>query len=120
MPPKFNASDPTTAAQIEKFKSIGLTDAKSFQTAQSAKQTAILSTFIDRADLRVKRDQGELEDKKLALVLSLCVASASSSKLEEEGRIYALEAILDERLKTNEQIAGALFSLLLGDLAVLV
>lgn len=106
MPPKFNADDPETVAQITAFKSIGLSDAKSLEVARSAKQAVILASLIDRADLRAKKSNGELDDKKTALILSLCVASASSSKLEEAGRLYALDAILNGRLKSNEQVSG--------------
>lgn len=106
MPPKFNAADPETVAQITAFKSIGLSDPKSLEVARSAKQAAILVSLIDRADLRAKHTGGELDDKKTALILSLCVASASSAKLDEAGQLYALDAILKERLKSNEQVSG--------------
>ncbi|KAF8314698.1 glutamine-tRNA ligase [Clavulina sp. PMI_390] len=108
MPPKFNASDPETAAQIATFKAIGLNDTKSIEAARAPKQASILLSFIDRGDLKAKRDSGELDDKKLGLVAALCVACASpNSKVEEEGRLYGLNAILDGRLKSNEQVSAA-------------
>lgn len=113
MPPKFNASDPETAAQISAFKTIGLSDAKALEVARAPKQAAILKSLIDQSDadagldLRAAHTRGELDEKKSALVLSLCVASASAAKLTEEGRKYALRAILDGRLKSNEQVSGA-------------
>lgn len=111
MPPKFNASDPETAAQISAFKSIGLSDAKALEVARASKQATILKSLIDHPDadldLRKAYANGELDDKKSALVLSLCVASASAAKLTEEGRKYALRAILDGRLKSNEQVSAA-------------
>lgn len=105
MPPKFNANDPETAAQIAKFKSIGLPDAKATEVARSSKQAVILSSLIDKAGLVDKKEKGELDDK-ISLILALCVAAASASKLEEEGTLYALGAILDGRLKSNEQVSG--------------
>jgi hypothetical protein len=38
--------------------------------------------------------------------LSLCVACAASAKLDDESKLYALDAILSGRLKSNEQISG--------------
>lgn len=106
MPPKFNANDPETAAQITTFKSIGLSDAKATEVARSPKQAVILSSLIDKVGLVQRKESGELDDKKTSLILALCVAAASASKLEEEGTVYALEAILDGRLKSNEQVSG--------------
>lgn len=106
MPPKFNADDPDTAAQIAAFRSIGLNDAKSLEVARSSKQATILASLIDRAQLREKREAGDLDEKKLALLLSLCVACAASAKLDEQSKLYALDAILRGRLKSNEQISG--------------
>ena len=110
MPSKFNADDPETAAQIAAFRSIGLNDAKSLEVARSSKQAAILASLIDRAQLREKRETGDLDEKKLALLLSLCVASA---KLDEQSKLYALDAILRGRLKSNEQTSGVVVSILL-------
>lgn len=111
MPPKFNAADPETAAQIVALKSIGLSDTKSFEVARSSKQATILASLIDRANLREKRESGELDEKKVALLLSLCVACAASAKLDDENKLYALDAILSGRLKSNEQISGIFFPL---------
>lgn len=109
MPPKFNASDPETAAQISAFKSIGLSEAKALEVARAPKQAAILSSLITQpdSDLRKAHANGELDEKKTALLLSLCVAAGNATNLNEEGRRYALGAILDGRLKSNEQVSGA-------------
>ena len=108
MPPKLNVDDPEAIARNTLFKSIGLSDAKSLEVARSSKQATVLSSLIDRANLRERKEAGELDEKKLALLLSLCVACATSAKLDERSKLYALEAILSGRLKSNEQISGAL------------
>lgn len=97
MPPK--ADNPQTAELIELFKSIGLTQAKAAEAAKSPKSAAVLKEIIETNKLSEK----QIEEKQAVLLASLAV---QGSKLGEREREYAVEAILDGRLKTTDQVSG--------------
>ena len=97
MPPK--ADNPETAELIELFKSIGLTQSKAAEAAKSPKSAAVLKEIIETNKLSEK----QIEEKQAVLLASLAV---QGSKLGEREREYAVEAILDGRLKTTDQVSG--------------
>ena len=97
MPPK--ADNPETAELIELFKSIGLTQSKAAEAAKSLKSAAVLKEIIETNKLSEK----QIEEKQAVLLASLAV---QGSKLGEREREYAVEAILDGRLKTTDQVSG--------------
>ena len=100
-PPKGTpAISPETAAYIELFKSIGLTQAKAAEAAKSAKSAALLQRLIEEHGLT----GGRIDDKQAGLVAALAVQSA---KIGEDERGYAVNAIVDGRLKSTDQVNGA-------------
>jgi glutaminyl-tRNA synthetase len=100
-PPKgTTAISPETAAYIELFKSIGLTQAKAAEAAKSAKSAALLQRLIERHELT----GGRIDEKQAGLVAALAVQSA---KIGEDERGYIVNAIIDGRLKGTDQVNGA-------------
>ncbi|THH16439.1 hypothetical protein EW146_g4195 [Bondarzewia mesenterica] len=103
MPPKSTATPtipPETAAQIELFKSIGLTQSKAAEAAKSAKSAAVLRGLIEAHGLARKG----LDDKQAGLVAALAV---QGGKIGDEERAYVLGAVLDGRLKSVDQVNAA-------------
>lgn len=97
MAPKADA--PETAELVELFKKIGLTQAKAAEAAKNPKAASTLRTIIESHDLVNK----QLDDKQAVLLAALAVPG---SKLGEAERSYAVDAILDGRLKTTDQVSG--------------
>ena len=98
MAPKADA--PETAELIELFKKIGLTQSKAAEAAKSPKSASTLRNIIESHDLVDK----QLDEKQAVLLAALAV---QGSKLGEAERSYAVNAILDGRLKTTDQVSGA-------------
>ena len=97
MPPKAPSAD--TAELIELFKSIGLTQSKAAEAAKSPKSAATLKDIIEKKQLSGK----SLDEKTSVLLAALAV---QGSKLGEDERGYAVDAILDGRLKSTDQVSG--------------
>ncbi|KAI0824720.1 glutaminyl-tRNA synthetase [Trametes gibbosa] len=98
MAPKVDA--PETAELIELFKKIGLTQSKAAEAAKSPKSAATLRNIIESHDLVNK----QLDDKQAVLLATLAV---QGNKLGDAERSYAVDAILDGRLKTTDQVSEA-------------
>lgn len=105
MPPKA-APSAETAELIELFKSIGLTQAKAAEAAKSPKSAAALKDIIEKKQLAGQ----SLDEKTSVLLASVAVAS---SKLGEGEREYAVDAVLDGRLKSTDQVSGTYLLLLI-------
>ncbi|THH31316.1 hypothetical protein EUX98_g2879 [Antrodiella citrinella] len=99
MPPKSTPSSETTEL-IELFKSLGLTQAKAAEAAKNPKGAATLREIIDKHGLKGKN----VEEKQAVLFAALAV---SGSKLAVPERTYAVDAILDGRLKSTDQVTAA-------------
>ncbi|TCD70441.1 hypothetical protein EIP91_003522 [Steccherinum ochraceum] len=99
MPPK-TAPSAETNDLIELFKSLGLTQAKAAEAAKNPKNAATLKDIIDKHALIGKN----VEEKQAVLLATLAV---SGSKLAEAERAYAVDAILDGRLKSTDQVTAA-------------
>jgi glutaminyl-tRNA synthetase len=97
-PPK--GTSPETAAYIDLFKSIGLSQAKASEAAKSAKSAALLQGLIERHTLT----GGRIDEKQAGLVAALAVQGA---KIGEDEREYVVHAIIDGRLKSTDQVNGA-------------
>lgn len=97
MPPKAPSAD--TAELVELFKSIGLTQSKAAEAAKNPKSAATLKDIIEKKQLSAK----SLDEKTGVLLAALAV---QGSKLGEGERGYAVDAILDGRLKTTDQVSG--------------
>lgn len=97
MPPK-----PIDDSYLALFKSIGLTQSKAVEAAKNPKNAEILKDLIERYDLREK---GELGGNKAVLVVAL---ANQIGKLEsgQEDNGYVIKKILDEKLKTVDQVNG--------------
>jgi glutaminyl-tRNA synthetase len=94
-----SAVSPETAVYIDLFKSIGLTQAKAAEAAKSAKSAALLQGLIERHSLA-----GRVDEKQAGLVAALAVQGA---KIGEDERGYVVDAIVDGRLKSTDQVNGA-------------
>jgi len=100
-PPK--GTPPETAAYIDLFKSIGLTQAKASEAAKSAKSAALLQGLIERHALT----GGRIDEKQAGLVAALAVQGA---KIREAEQGYVINAIIDGRLKSTDQVNGMCLS----------
>ncbi|KIP10691.1 hypothetical protein PHLGIDRAFT_125388 [Phlebiopsis gigantea 11061_1 CR5-6] len=98
MPPKAPSAD--TAELVELFKSIGLTQSKAAEAAKNPKSAATLKDIIEKKQLSGK----SLDEKTSVLLAALAV---QGSKLGEDERGYAVDAILDGRLKSTDQVSAA-------------
>ena len=96
-PPK--GASPETAAYIDLFKSIGLTQAKASEAAKSTKSAALLQDLIERHALT----GGRIDEKQAGLVAALAVQGA---KVGEDERGYVVDAIICGRLKGTDQVNG--------------
>jgi glutaminyl-tRNA synthetase len=96
-PPKGTSLE--TAAYIDLFKSIGLSQAKASEAAKSAKSAALLQGLIERHALT----GGRIDEKKAGLVAALAVQGA---KIGEGEQGYVIYAIIDGRLKSTDQVNG--------------
>lgn len=99
MPPKFDPNDPEVAKLIALFQTIGFSPAKATETAKSPKNAASLRDIIEKNDLSSR----DLDDKKASLISALAI---QGSKLEDAEKTYIVNAILDDRLKSAEQVSG--------------
>ena len=97
-PPKATVTSPETAAYVDLFKSIGLTQAKAAEAAKSAKSAALLQDLIERHSLA-----GRVDEKQAGLVAALAVQGA---KIGEDERGYVINAVIDGRLKSTDQLNG--------------
>jgi glutaminyl-tRNA synthetase len=94
-----SAVSPETAAYVDLFKSIGLTQAKAAEAAKSAKSAELLQGLIERYSLT-----GRVDEKQAGLVAALAV---QGTKIGEDERGYVVNAIIDGRLKSTDQVNGA-------------
>ena len=94
-----SAVSPETAAYVDLFKSIGLTQAKAAEAAKSAKSAALLQGLIERHSLK-----GRVDEKQAGLIAALAV---QGTKIGEDERGYVVDAIIDGRLKSTDQVNGA-------------
>lgn len=99
MPPKFDPNDPAVAELISQFQSIGLSSSKAIEAARGAKTAASLKELIQAHDLGSKG----LGEKQGTLVSLL---ATQGGKLGPAEKTYIINAILDRRLKSGEQLAG--------------
>ena len=101
MPPKakFDPNDPAVAPIIAQFQSIGLTQAKATDVARNPKNAASLSDLVHQNSLQDKN----IDAKRGALLTTLAV---SGQQLAQEGRNYVCGAIVDGRLKSEDQVSG--------------
>lgn len=100
MPPKFDPNDPEVAKLIDLFQTIGFTKPKATETAKSAKHASALKDIIEKNGLSSKG----VDDKKASLIHSLAVQGA---KLGDPEQAYIVDAVVDGRLKSSEQVSGA-------------
>jgi len=100
---KFDPNDPAIVAAIELFKSINLSQTKALETVRNPKTTAALQELIDRNSLTSKG----LDEKQSNLILHLAL---QGSKQDQEKQDFIVAAIADGRLKTNDQVNGALLN----------
>ncbi|KAF6762083.1 glutamine-tRNA ligase [Ephemerocybe angulata] len=85
------------------FKTIGLSDSKAAEAAKSPKSAAILKELIE-ANTAIA--QG-VEEKKANLIVALSGALAKAGAVGTEERAYVVGRILDESLKSVDQVAAA-------------
>lgn len=84
------------------FKSMGLTQAKAVEATKAPKSAAVLQDIIDTNKDAVTG----LEEKQATLIANLAVIVSKAGSISSEERDYVLEAVLDSRLKSVDQITG--------------
>lgn len=99
MPPKIDLNDPAVAELVTLFQSIGL-DARKAQEAAGSKHSASLKEIIESNGLATKN-----LDAKGGNLISLFAGNVQ--KLGPSERAYGVNAIVDGRLKTTDQVSGA-------------
>ncbi len=99
MPPKAISAE--TAELIELFKSIGLTQSKAAEAAKNPKSASTLKDIIEKKNLSTQ----DLDEKSGVLLAAFAV---QGSKLGGDEQEYAVDAILDGRLKSTDQVSGVL------------
>ncbi|KAI0265828.1 glutamine-tRNA ligase [Gloeopeniophorella convolvens] len=90
---------PETSADIELFKSIGLPQAKAAEAAKSARSAAALRELIAQHELA-----GRIDERQAVLVAALAV---QAQRIGDDARGYVVGAIIDERLKSTDQVSAA-------------
>jgi glutaminyl-tRNA synthetase len=103
---KFDPNDPTILTTISLFTSIGLAHTKATETVRNARNSTLLKELIDRNELATLG----LEEKQGNLILHLAV---QGSKLELDEQDYVGKAVVESRLKTNDQVTGMLSTFVL-------
>lgn len=104
MPPKFDPKDPAVASLIATFQTLGLSSSKATDAARNPKNAAILKEIVDSNDLSSRG----LDEKRAALVATLAIQSGN---LGEKERSYVVDAIVDGRLKSVDQVSGTFGSM---------
>jgi glutaminyl-tRNA synthetase len=98
MPPKFDPNDPAVAELISLFQSIGLSPPKATEAAR-AKSAPALKDIIRTHDLSTK----SLDEKQALFISSVATQGAKLGPAEKR---YLIDAIVDRRLKSGEQLSG--------------
>lgn len=83
------------------FKSLGLGQAKALEAAKSPKSAAILKELIEKYSLT------GLDEKTAGLVAALAGSLSKTGNVGDEERKYVLDSILEGKLKSVDQVAGA-------------
>ncbi|KAJ3987488.1 glutamine-tRNA ligase [Lentinula detonsa] len=84
------------------FKSIGLTQAKAAEASKSPKSAAVLKNLIEEHSL-VSRG---LDEKQAGLIAAFAVQVAKSNGIDAQSQKYVLDAILDGKLKSVDQVTA--------------
>lgn len=92
---------------ISFFQSIGLSKSKAAEAAKSAKSATILRNLILSYDLASESDL--LGEKRAVLVAALAVQLAKTSNVDDAKQGYIVKVIREEKLKSVDQVSGALF-----------
>ncbi|QRV72629.1 glutamyl-tRNA synthetase [Ceratobasidium sp. AG-Ba] len=100
MPPKFDPNDPAVAELISLFQSIGLSPPKATEAARS-KSAPVLKDLAQTHDLSKKK----LDEKQ---ALSIQSVATQGAKLGPAEKGYLVDAIVDRRIKSPEQLSAAL------------
>ncbi|KAK0549615.1 Glutaminyl-tRNA synthetase [Tilletia horrida] len=102
MAPKVDTSDPAIAALLDLFSSsLNLTGPKALDLVKQPKQSAALADTIKALQL------SSVDAKRGALIVT-AVTSSGGAGITEEKRRYVVQRVLDESLKTTDQVTTAL------------
>lgn len=88
---------------IALFKSIGLTQAKASEALKAPKSAAILKEIIESKSDKVIG----LDEKTATLVANLSIVLSKAGAIGSDERNYVVEAITNSKLKTVDQVSGA-------------
>jgi glutaminyl-tRNA synthetase len=90
------------AELVSLFTRLGLTKAKAEEATKSPQSSAILKELIESNP----RVAAGADEKKAKLLSSLSIALSKTSGFDVDKRDYAVNAILDSRLITADQLSG--------------
>ena len=107
-PPKFDKSSPEVTRRIALFQqAVGFTEAKAIEACKNVKNAAAFEDLIQQSNL----PERNVDDKKGSLLNHL---ASQGANLDNAGRSYIVESVLDGRLKSTDQVTGTSPSLTLG------
>jgi len=99
------AAAPSTGASenfIHLFKSTGLPQSKAAEAAKSPKIASVFRDLIDSHNLA----SAGLSEKQAVLVSALAVQLTKSQNIGSDERAYIVKVVLEEKLKSVDQVNG--------------
>ncbi|KIO12630.1 hypothetical protein M404DRAFT_686647 [Pisolithus tinctorius Marx 270] len=95
-------TSPSSDGFVSLFKSAGLPQSKAVEAAKNAKGAAILRDLILSHNLV----SAGLSEKQAVLVSALALQLGKAQNAGSEARAYITKAILEEKLKSVDQVNG--------------
>lgn len=95
--------DPNASPLVSLLTSIGFTHVRALDAAKSPKTAAVLKDIIEDHGLAAR---SPLDDKHAGLIVALAVVLAKTNGLGHAETAYALEKILNDSLKSVDQVTG--------------
>jgi glutaminyl-tRNA synthetase len=89
---------------ITLFKSIGLPESKAAEATKNPKSASVLKDIIDGHGL-AERQVG-VQEKQAVLLAALAVQVAKSVEIDNDKRDYIIRRILEDKLKSVDQVTG--------------
>ncbi|KDR83953.1 hypothetical protein GALMADRAFT_55864 [Galerina marginata CBS 339.88] len=100
---KAAKADQSTDPLVRLFQSMGLTQAKASEAIKAPKSATILKEIIESHKAVVSA----LEEKQATLIANLAVVLSKAGPIASDERNYVLDAILDSKLKSVDQVTAA-------------
>lgn len=104
--PKASKTTPsdTSSPHVALFRAIGLSSSKAAEAAKNSKSAIVFKDIIERHALAERDDC--LDEKQAGLVAAFALQISKSEKLGREEKDYVVSRILEEKLKSVDQVIG--------------